>query len=209
MKLTAVPISVMLLVAGISCNTKDKTKTYMPGDNVLAQKPLKEEKATAAPLPNNKKTSARKAGKPKLIDVYIKPGICEGLSSDFDVIPPPIEEDSNSIDNDDSSVLFMCNLESEAEYPGGAEAWRRFLNKNLKLPTDTSGNGISGTVEVQFVIDEEGKVTDVQVICGLEPLSTEAVRVIKKSDKWIPAKRLSTGRYVRSYKKQPFIFRGE
>lgn len=93
-----------------------------------------------------------------------------------------------------------------AEYPGDGIAWQRFLNKNLKCPLDTSGEAIRGTVVVQFIIDEEGNVTDVKAISGMEPLITEAVRVIKKSSKWIPGKLQSTGRYIKSPKQQPFVF---
>lgn len=93
-----------------------------------------------------------------------------------------------------------------AEYPGDAVAWRLFLMKNLKNPLDSSGEAIRGRVEVQFIIDEEGNVTDVKAISGFEPLISEAVRVIKKSSKWIPGKLQSTGCYIKSPKKQPLIF---
>jgi hypothetical protein len=59
---------------------------------------------------------------------------------------------------------------------------------------------------VQFVIDEEGNVTEVKAISGSEPLTTEAVRVINKSSKWIPGRLQSTGCYIKSLKKQPFAF---
>jgi hypothetical protein len=212
MKPTAVFFAVISLLAGetlVGCsfNTKDKERTATNASElILAEKSLKEVKAAAAPLPGIKIAPVRKAVKPQLVDVYIKPSICEGLSADPDVIPPREEKDS-SIAIDDSTVSFMCVLEIEAAYPGGIEAWRRFLNKNLKYITDTSGKGIFGEVMVDFVIDEEGNVTDVKANCGVEPLTTEAIRVIKKSKKWIPAKR--SNRYVRSFKRQPFVFRGE
>lgn len=96
-----------------------------------------------------------------------------------------------------------------AEYPGGAVAWHRFLWKNTKCPTDTSGEAIPGKVVVEFVIDEKGNVTDVTGVGGIEILRTEAVRVIKKSSKWIPGKLQSTGCYIKSPKRQPFKFGGE
>jgi TonB family protein len=93
-----------------------------------------------------------------------------------------------------------------AEYPGQPGAWRLFLMKNLKNPLDSSGEAIRGTVVVQFMIDEEGNVTDVKAISGFEPLISEAVRVIKKSSKWIPGTLQSTGCYIKSPKRQPLVF---
>jgi protein TonB len=57
---------------------------------------------------------------------------------------------------------------------------------------------------VQFIVDKEGMVSDVQAISGPEELRKEAERVIKKSGKWTPA--VQNGRQVKSYKKQPIVF---
>ena len=68
-------------------------------------------------------------------------------------------------------------------------------------------NEIQGTVVVQFIVDKEGNVSDVEAISGPNELREEAVRVIKKSGKWTPA--IQNGRQVKSYKKQPIKFRLE
>ncbi|MFL5748594.1 MAG: energy transducer TonB, partial [Niastella sp.] len=49
--------------------------------------------------------------------------------------------------------------------------------------------------------------SDVEAISGPNELRAEAVRVIKKSGKWTPA--VQNGRQVKSYKKQPIVFRLE
>jgi TonB family protein len=208
MKPTAVLFTVIMLLAGaafIGCsfNTKDKIRTAAhDGNPALPEIALK--KDTTVPLPR----LVTKKAKPDLIEVYIAPSICEGTRDDFDVIPPPpVEGDSIRVQGDDSVSFFMCNIEEEAEYPGGAEAWHRFLNENLEFLTDSSGNGIQGTVDVSFMIDEDGNVSNVEAISGSKILGAEAVRVIKKSCKWAPAKLYSNGRHVKSYKKQPVIFR--
>jgi protein TonB len=60
---------------------------------------------------------------------------------------------------------------------------------------------------VQFIVDMEGKVSNVEAISGPETggLREEAVNVIKKSGRWEPA--IQNGRKVKSYKKQPITFR--
>ncbi|HEV2483036.1 MAG TPA: TonB family protein [Puia sp.] len=60
---------------------------------------------------------------------------------------------------------------------------------------------------VQFIVDKEGNVSDVEAVSGPEAggLREEAMRVIRQSGKWIPA--IQNGRTVKSYKKQPVIFK--
>ena len=107
--------------------------------------------------------------------------------------------------DDDEDGRFMP-VEIEASFPGGSSAWLRFLNKNLRYSSDAQDRGIQGTVLVQFVVDKDGNVSDVQAISGPEEggLKEEAVRVIRKSGKWTPG--VQNGRYVKSYKRQPIIF---
>jgi protein TonB len=100
----------------------------------------------------------------------------------------------------------FIKVEKESEFPGGMAAWIRFLNKNLRVPDDAVNNEIEGRVLVQFIVDKDGNVSDVKAVEGPEQggLREEAVRVIKKSGKWVPA--MQNGRYVKSYKQQPITF---
>jgi protein TonB len=100
----------------------------------------------------------------------------------------------------------LMRVEIEAGYPGGVSAWARFLNKNLRYPDDALNINLSGTVMVQFVVDREGNVSDVQAISGPESggLREEAIRVIKRSGKWDPA--IQNGRHVKAYRRQPVTF---
>jgi TonB family protein len=215
MKLSAILFTVIVLLAGtvfIACSfsAKDKVRADTTTDSKLILPETSLKKDTTVPLSNlvNKQNTSPKKAPSDLIEVYIAPSICEGTRNDFDVIPPPpVDGDSIRVQNDDSVSFFMCNIEEEAEYPGGAEAWHRFLNENLEFPTDSSGKGIQGAVDVTFMIDEEGNVCNVEAVSGLKILGAEAVRVIKNSSKWTPAKLYSNGRHVKSYKKQPVMFR--
>ncbi|MES1160642.1 MAG: energy transducer TonB, partial [Bacteroidota bacterium] len=100
----------------------------------------------------------------------------------------------------------FTKVEIESSYPGGMPAWQRYLNKNLRFPDEAMNNEIQGSVMVQFIVDKEGNVSDVQAIGGPDQggLRDEAVRVIKKSGKWTPA--IQNGRQVKSYKRQPITF---
>ena len=107
-------------------------------------------------------------------------------------------------DADDDRIFRSVEIESQ--YPGGVPAWARFLNKNLRYPDEAQAQGIQGTVLVQFIVDKDGNVSDVEAVSGPTDggLREEAVRVIKKSGKWTPA--IQNGRVVKSYKKQPVVF---
>jgi protein TonB len=97
----------------------------------------------------------------------------------------------------------------EASYPGGDTAWAHFLKKHLRYPDEALGNEIKGTVYVQFLVNTDSTISDVQAISGPKKggLREEAVRVVSLSGKWVPA--MEEGRKVRSYKKVPLVFRLE
>ncbi len=89
---------------------------------------------------------------------------------------------------------------------------RQFLSKwvyqYLKYPASAVKNGVQGTVMVDFIIDRNGKVTDVKVARSVsEELDAEAVKVISASPKWKPAR--VGGNKVRCSMTLPVEFRLE
>jgi len=133
----------------------------------------------------------------------------DGLPDDGTVTGPVgdgvvkgVIEQPQKADEDDDRIVRKVEIESE--YPGGFGAWHRFLTRNLHYAEEWIEKGIQGMVVVQFIVDKEGNVSDVQALSGPEELRAEAVRVIKKSGKWTPA--IQNGHPVRSYKKQPIGF---
>jgi protein TonB len=109
-------------------------------------------------------------------------------------------------DDTDYGAIFM-KVEKESEYPGGPANWARFLNKNLanNYPQDAIDNEIEGKVEIQFIVDSFGVVSNVEAVAGPKELWDAAIKVIKKSGRWDPA--LQNGRHVKSYKRQPIVFK--
>ncbi|MEO5999663.1 MAG: energy transducer TonB [Chitinophagaceae bacterium] len=105
----------------------------------------------------------------------------------------------------DYNNLFT-RLELEAEYPGGALAWFNYLGKNMTYPKAALDRNLQGTVVVRFIVDMEGKVSDIQAINGPTTggLREEALRLVKASGDWHPG--IQNFRLVRSYKKQAVNF---
>lgn len=147
----------------------------------------------------------------KLQDTRIGTINQEGVKDDGIVFPVASDGGKGIIEvpkakvDDDYEKTFL-KVEIESSYPGGAAAWKRYLNKNFHYPDDGLNNEIQGIVTVLFIVDKEGNVSEVEAISGPEEggLREEAVRVIRNSGAWIPA--IQNGRNVKSYKKQPVVF---
>ena len=95
-------------------------------------------------------------------------------------------QQANSKEEDYDKVF--TKTEKPAEFPGGADGWRKYLESNLKYPKKALKKGIQGMVKVQFIVDKEGNVSEVMALN--DPgggLAEEAVRIIKNGPKWIPA----------------------
>lgn len=100
----------------------------------------------------------------------------------------------------------FVKVEIESEYPGGAGAWSKYIQKNLVYPEEAYSNKVMGNVIVQFIVDKQGYVTNVGLAKSAEfYLDREALRLISASPQWTPA--IQNGKPVKSYKKQPLYFR--
>lgn len=75
-------------------------------------------------------------------------------------------------------------------YPKGQEGIMKYLAESVKYPADAQTKGISGRVLVQFVIKKNGKISQIKVVRGVDPLlDEEALRVVKGiPGKWIPGR---------------------
>ena len=101
-----------------------------------------------------------------------------------------------------------CIYEREAEYKGGHNKWLNYLSNAMTrfLPQDFFKGELEGYVVIQFVIDKEGKVTDVKIVSSTVPgLNEAAIKIISSSPKWIPA--IQYNRPVKAYRKQPLTFK--
>lgn len=88
----------------------------------------------------------------------------------------------------------------------------QFLNKwvyqYLKYPEVAVRNGVQGRVVVEFIVEKDGKVTDVRVVKGVsDELDAEAVKVISASPKWKPGR--VNGEKVRTSISLPVEFKLE
>jgi periplasmic protein TonB len=92
-------------------------------------------------------------------------------------------------------------------YPGGMEALRKFLQRNLTNPKEME-EGEEVSVKVKFVVDYNGNLKSfVTVQDGGGEFNKEVIRVLNKMPNWIPGK--SNGQNVSVYYTIPVKFIAE
>jgi len=82
------------------------------------------------------------------------------------------------------------NPDENAEFKGGIEAFKTYLANEVKYPIKSMENMTEGKVFVEAVITEEGKVTKIKILRGVdEYIDAEAIRVFERMPDCIPAKK--------------------
>ena len=106
-------------------------------------------------------------------------------------------------ERDDTEIFTI--VEEPAEFPGGDAALLRYISSNIKYPAIAQENGITGRVNIRFVVEPTGDVSNVTVVRGVDPsLDREAVRVVQSLPKFKPGKQRN--RAVRVYYSVPITF---
>lgn len=90
------------------------------------------------------------------------------------------------IKGDWNDEVFMI-VEGRPAPQGGMEALFQYISTNIKYPEEAKSAGIQGKVFIEFVVDQKGKLTNVQAIKGIGAgCDEEAVRVLKEAPNWVP-----------------------
>jgi len=87
-------------------------------------------------------------------------------------------------------------LEVMPEPVGGAAAWAKFLQKNLRFPAVAQEQNVSGRVTLSFIIEKDGSLSNIKVEHGAGyGFDEEALRVLKLAKAWKPG--IQNGQPVR------------
>ncbi|HWB26762.1 MAG TPA: energy transducer TonB [Chitinophagaceae bacterium] len=133
----------------------------------------------------------------------------EGIKTD--VVAPPVEEKGTGVVEapkveEDYDKEFKT-VQIQASFPGGPEAWTKYLQRNLRAEVASDNGAPPGnyTVVVSFLVDKDGNISEVKA--ENNPgygTADEAVRVIQRGPKWNPA--IQNGRKVIYRQKQSITF---
>jgi periplasmic protein TonB len=152
----------------------------------------------------------QKLVQPEIIEVEDDEDIKEEISIDLD-----IEMNETTViqevvftaapEEEEADEIFTI-VEDQPTPAGGMQAFYKYVSDNLKYPAQARRMGIEGKVFVQFVVDRDGKLNEVQAVKGIGAgCDEEAVRVIQGAPKWNPGKQ--RGRPVRVRMILPITFK--
>jgi TonB family protein len=139
--------------------------------------------------------------------LYMLPLICGALalnaktviSYDSSEISSPVLREETPSPKADAMPGFMG---------GDASQFIKWVYENIKYPEEALAARIQGQVQVRFTVNEAGKVVEVRVLKGVNPiLDAEAVRVVSSSPDWIPSE--SNGVKVPVTLSLPVTFKAE
>lgn len=128
----------------------------------------------------------------------------DGSDENFD---PPQPNDDKPKEIEDKPEPIETFVEEEADYPGGAGEMAKFINENIDYPQEAIDLGIKGRVTVRFVVEKDGRVSNVSVagpLAGCKACDKAAVQVVEKMPPWTAGK--NGGRAVRTWVTLPIKF---
>jgi len=158
-----------------------------------AMKPVADEAATNPP------TLIELQGKP--IGPATRSGSDEGINIDI-----PDQGNGHGMDAvTEHKDEVYSTVEVEPEPYGGAEAWAKFLQKNIHYPPQASENNVHGKVFLSFIVETDGHLSNFKVERGVGyGLDEEALRVLRIAPAWKPG--IQNGHKVRVMYNIPINF---
>ena len=124
-----------------------------------------------------------------------------------DVKEKEVEKDISTDENLAENDKIYQVVEQMPEFPdGGMAGLMKWITNNIQYPAIARESGIQGRVDVQFVVNRDGSISDAQVMRGVDPyLDKEALRLINSMPKWKPG--MQRGKPVRVRYSVPVNFR--
>ena len=87
------------------------------------------------------------------------------------------------------SACCAQHVKLRPSFPGGYKALQDFIEKEKKHPDEALKKREAGAVYVVFTVDTLGNIVRPRVATSVSPsLDREALRIVRKMPKWIPAK---------------------
>lgn len=222
-----------VVLVGLSSACADSVKEQKDIKAETTAKEVSEGKTTTKSPAQTSSSNARSTATAKTINVpkqkrviqFIPPRIVE-----YDDEYPPTVQDITDIDwsaktqkgSDDyygdvepapipeirveSDILEI--VDEPAEFPGGMDAMREYLKKNMMYPMSAKEAGIQGKCYLRFIVNTDGSISNVRVVRGVADCpecDKEAMRVVKNMPNWKPGR--MNGKDVKMYFTLPIAFK--
>lgn len=189
--------SLLLMMLAFACNNNNRSETEegsgittLSGDSTMQAT----KDSMSKLVPNDNTAMPSKAG-PNPAKKGMKGKV---------VVTPRMAPADKNMEADNAGAY--TNVDIYPAFPGGNDALQTFISKNLQYPEVAMDEGVEGTVEVMFTVNEKGKPTDVHVMgdkigYGLEE---EAIKAVKQMPAWSPGK--LKGKIVKTKYTLPVVF---
>jgi hypothetical protein len=100
--------------------------------------------------------------------------------------PQIVEKSKTSTHEDDNTIYNTIEIGTKPEFPGGITKFHHFFYSNFQVPDE---DNLKGNIATSFIIEKDGSLSDIRVNRDIGyGTGKEAIRVLKKSPKWIPGK---------------------
>ncbi|MCM1004849.1 MAG: energy transducer TonB [Prevotella sp.] len=104
----------------------------------------------------------------------IKEEILEQTAQKSESVRQPVPEEK---------IFTVCEV--SPNFPGGTTAMMKFISEQMQYPEEALRNGIEGRTIVQFVVEKDGTISNVETARGTNTvLDEEALRIVKAMPKF-------------------------
>lgn len=159
--LSILPLAVLILGLVINCKSPNKEKTE--SEAVIAESPTTEASGDSTVIIEEEKAPT--------------------VAEEGNRLPDPIVTDPT-----EGRVYPFDDVEVLALYPGGLDQFRKEVSMGIVYPQAAIDAGVKGKIEVLFMINREGEISNISVLKDIGHGTGEAcVAALKKTKKWKPA----------------------
>ena len=99
-------------------------------------------------------------------------------------------EASKLIASDEFGDIYnTAGITTKPDFPGGIGEFYKFVGTNFNIPLDAEKNNVKGKVYVTFIVELDGRLTNIKIIRDIGyGIGPEVVRVLGICPNWIPGK---------------------
>lgn len=107
------------------------------------------------------------------------------------------KEDSSTGTAQKTADEAYTNPDQMPSFKGGQNGLFQFLGENIKYPEKAKDEEIQGKVMTEFIVDEQGRVSNIKIIQSVRSdIDEETLRVLNKMPNWNPGSH--QGKYVKT-----------
>ena len=187
-------IALLVCGAALAFNTKPEPEPYTPPKQGVREQEFEMDRTVQEQ--EQQQPEQQKAKTQVLADVLTI------VSNDTKIETPDLlfSDDASAFDDFEFEVeevvetiveeeIFVTAEEMPTFQGGDLSKFRNWVQSNVKYPQIALENGIQGNVVIKFVVEKDGKLSNIQVLQSPDKtLADAAVQVLQKSPKWKPGK---------------------